>query len=119
MKKKKILFVITSISGGGAERIMQDLLAGLDKSEFEPFLFLLYWTGKEKILVPENVRYFIGSPKSVYGPVINLIRLFWVVMRVNPELIVSSLWQANILSAIIAFFTGKRFICQSIRFPNM
>ena len=118
MKKKKILFVINTISGGGAERIMQDLLFRLDRNEFELFLYVLYWTGKEENVVPADVKYFIGSARTIYGPLINLFHLFWVVLRVNPDSILSFLWQANILSAFTAFVTGKKILLGEHTLPD-
>ena len=118
MKRKRILFIINSISGGGAERIMQDLLAGLDKNEFELFLYVLYWTGEEHSLVPGHVKYFIGSPRTIYAPFFNLIHLSWVFLRVNPGLVVSFLWQANILSAFVAFLTGKKLFLAEHTLPE-
>ena len=46
------------MDGGGSERQLLYLLQGLDRSRFEPFLYLLYETGVLLSEVPEDVKQF-------------------------------------------------------------
>jgi len=47
MQRIKVLFVITKLELGGAQKQLLNLIAGLDKTRFEPFLF----TAQEGLLV--------------------------------------------------------------------
>ena len=41
MKKKKILFIINSLEGGGAEKVLIDMLNHFDYSQFDVELLLI------------------------------------------------------------------------------
>lgn len=62
--RKKILFVIGSMSGGGAERRLLELLKHLDRDRFEPRLWLAYRRGELLEHVPPDVPIFA----AVNGP---------------------------------------------------
>ncbi|MDR0547089.1 MAG: glycosyltransferase [Dysgonamonadaceae bacterium] len=54
-KRKKILFMIDSLEGGGAERVLTHLLRDLDRNLFEIELFLMIRAGVYLSSVPEDV----------------------------------------------------------------
>ena len=54
--KKRLLFVIPSIVGGGAERSLVTLLQLIDYSRYDIDLFLFEQSGLFFDLLPENVR---------------------------------------------------------------
>ena len=55
-KPLRILFAIGSLAGGGSERQLVTILQHLDRSRFEPTLYLLSRAGAFLKDVPENVR---------------------------------------------------------------
>ncbi len=57
MRKKRLLFIIWSFSyGGGAERVLADLVNHLDKDKYDIFI-LEYWFANKKIMeVNENIH---------------------------------------------------------------
>lgn len=69
---KKILFVITSLEGGGAEKSLVNLLNEMPIEKYEIDLLLLKKTGIFLDQVPKNVN-IIETPKilkKLYGPLI-------------------------------------------------
>ena len=54
-RRLRLLLVIGSLGGGGAERQVVNLLATLDRSRFEPLLYLVYRTGALLGEVPADV----------------------------------------------------------------
>ena len=46
MEKKKILFVIDSLRGGGAEKVLTDIVKYLDKNRFEITVMTVFDGGK-------------------------------------------------------------------------
>ena len=56
--KKKILFLINSLAGGGAEKAMIDLLQHLDYARYEVSLCMVFRTGCYMQDVPPQVRLF-------------------------------------------------------------
>jgi len=63
----RVLFVIGSMGGGGAERQILEILRRLDRSRFEPFLYLAMKQGELLGEVPSDVPVFAfwdGSPET-------------------------------------------------------
>lgn len=66
MKKVKLMFVLSGLFGGGAERIVCNLLKRLSRDKFEINLFLLSNKG-EKVywdMIPKYVNIYIGDKKN-------------------------------------------------------
>ncbi|MEO2013831.1 MAG: glycosyltransferase [Fuerstiella sp.] len=55
MSRIKVVFSIGSMHGGGAERQLVSLLRHLDRTRFEPFLYLIYRSGPLLTEVPDDV----------------------------------------------------------------
>ncbi len=55
----KVLFVLPSLAGGGAERVIVTLLKNLDRDKFQPHLALLKKEGPYLSDIPMMCRYMI------------------------------------------------------------
>lgn len=64
---KKILFLIDSLNGGGAERALLNLVKHLDSSKYEIYIRTLYGGGIYENQLPEYVRYSSCKLKSIHG----------------------------------------------------
>lgn len=53
---KKILFMIDSLNGGGAEKVLINILNRLDYNKFDVTVFLIYGEGIYLKYVPDNVK---------------------------------------------------------------
>ncbi len=68
MKKHKVLFVIESLGGGGAEKVLTTLLRHLDYDKFEVGLLSIVDTGVHKDSIPPQVKYYSAlSPSGQRG----------------------------------------------------
>ena len=56
MAKKKILFIIHSLSGGGTEKVLLTILDNMDYSLFDVELLLIYNEGVYLHNVPKEVK---------------------------------------------------------------
>ena len=54
---KKILFAIPTLGGGGAERVLVNLVNSLDNSKYEITVFALFDGGVNKQYLNSNIRY--------------------------------------------------------------
>ena len=64
-RRTRVLLCSSSMDGGGSERQLLYLLQGLDRSRFEPILYLLYESGVLLSEVPSDVkRYSFWTDKS-------------------------------------------------------
>jgi glycosyltransferase involved in cell wall biosynthesis len=60
-QKKHILFYIGSLAGGGAERVLINILQHLDRNKFECFLLVHKLKGEYTSSIPEDVKIFERS----------------------------------------------------------
>ncbi|GAV26216.1 glycosyl transferase [Carboxydothermus islandicus] len=60
---KKILFILSNLNLGGAERVTLNLIRNLDKSKYEITLFIIENKGQLWDEIPENVKLVVGSNK--------------------------------------------------------
>lgn len=89
MKKIKLMFVLGGLFGGGAERIVCNLLKGLDRKIFEVNLFLLYNKGESAYwnMLPDDVNVYIGSKSSKIKAFKNLYK---VTKKENIDILIGS-----------------------------
>jgi glycosyltransferase involved in cell wall biosynthesis len=72
---KKILFAIPTLGGGGAERVLVNLVNSLDNSKYEITVFALFDGGVNKQYLNSNIRYKSFFKKLFRGN-IHLLKLF-------------------------------------------
>lgn len=63
-KKIRILFAIGSLGGGGAERVLLDQLARLDRDKFTPLLYLVSHSGSLLEELPRDVPVFAFASRN-------------------------------------------------------
>ena len=92
--RKKIVFLIGSLAGGGAERVFVTLLRHLDRRHFEPHLIVLEAEGEFACEVPKDVvihslngdRYRRSLPGLCYL-MWSLVQLLW---NIRPRTVLST-----------------------------
>ena len=55
--KKKVLFLIHDLMGGGAEKVLVNLVNNMDKSKFEITVMSLFDVGVNKQYLSNQIRY--------------------------------------------------------------
>ena len=74
---KKVLLLIPTLKGGGAERFFSILLRHLDRSSFEPHLALLQAEGEYLRDLPSDVVvHDLACSRARYAPP-GIVRLVW------------------------------------------
>jgi glycosyltransferase involved in cell wall biosynthesis len=96
-ERRKILLLIPSLEGGGAERVFSLLLAHLDCARFELHLGVLQGNGSYMGNVPADVTVHRLNISRVRYALPSLLRLAW---RLKPQTILSTLGHLNL--ALIA-----------------
>ncbi len=125
--KVKIVFVINNFFMGGVERLMLDILSGLDKSKFSIELVTILGFGPleaefRQLGIPiHSVGSQLGAKYTLpfklfwiaLAP-ITLLRLWWIVLKMRPHVVVTSLYQADLLGIFAATLAGvkKRVVIQ-------
>lgn len=75
MQKKRILFLIPTLGGGGAERVLVNLVNGMDKSKYDITVQTLFKAGVNSVFLNEDVRFIEGRIKQFPGNIL-LMKLF-------------------------------------------
>lgn len=110
---KKLMIVIHSLRGGGAERVLVNLLRGLDKSDFSINLILY-----ERVFdypLPDNaeVAYLdIEASRNLFklikGFVLKIIRLAFLFRKGKPDVIFSLLSSTNVTVILANLLSGSK-----------
>lgn len=82
----RVLFVIGSMGGGGAERQVLEILKRLDRSRFELFLYLANRTGELLNEVPQDVPIFAfwdGLPETPLRKILRWLKLTRVLRQIR------------------------------------
>jgi len=107
--KKKLLFVIISLVGGGAERVVANIITHLDKEKYDISLALFEKKGPNLSQIPEYVKVYDLRKKSRYSffkIIFNLGKLF---RRVRPNIVMSFLSYTNIVAIMAKFISRCEF----------
>lgn len=116
--KQKILFIVPSMRGGGAERVMMTILNHLDRSRFDPILALVKKEGQLLDQLPADLAIIDLDSKNARYAIFKIIRLVW---SIKPDIVFSTLGYLNLLIALIKIFLPRniRFIAREGSIPSV
>jgi glycosyltransferase involved in cell wall biosynthesis len=100
---KKVFFVIPTLAGGGAERVMVHLLNNIDKRKFDPYLVLFQRKGAFLKELPDDTNICILSNKDYalgFKQFFEIISLISLINKNKPAVIVSFMWYTNVISLL-------------------
>jgi len=113
-KKVKALFFIPSLDGGGAERVMTEILRNIDREKIEPVLVLLYQyeDSPYKENLPEDMKVIVieRASDNLLEKIKQYAGFLKTVLNESPHIIVSMLTHCNIMSISAKLIFRKRVI---------
>src|SRR5690242_9492268 len=95
-ERKKILFLLPSLEGGGVERMFVTLLRHFNREMFELHLGLLQATGPYLADVPSDVSVHTLGVRRVRHAIPSIVRL---VRRIRPRVVISTPVNLNLIVA--------------------
>src|SRR5690554_6433835 len=103
--KTKVALIVPSMRGGGAEKVIANLVRYINKDEFEVKLILIKKEGPYLEMIPSEVGIVdLNSNRVRYS----LIRLTKEINKFKPDVIISTLGHLNLAILIIKrFFWNK------------
>ena len=108
-----ILYIIWSLSSGGAERVVINLVKGLDKTRFNPIVCCLNWAGEyAQELESRNIKVIaLNKKRGIDISVIN--KLITVIKNNKIDIVHTHLWTSNFWGRIAAKLAGVPVIIAS------
>lgn len=100
------MFIIPSLVGGGAEKVLVLILRYLDRSRFEPIVVVFSDINDYKEDIPPGVRIISLDKRSRYDNLRLVPALSSVIRAERPDLICSFLHYANYISALARKISG-------------
>ena len=115
--RKRVLFLMPTLGGGGAERVIVTLLRHLDRSCFEPHLALVEAVGPYLKEVPADVPVHDLKAKRVRHAFPGMIRLSW---KLRPHAIHSAMCELNLATVLSRPFLppGLRLLIREDSSPS-
>ena len=116
-----VALLITELAPGGAEKAFVHLALGLDKTRFQPTVFLLSGRRQDQensmapVLRSHGVETVELGMKSVFDLPRVLTKLYGELKRRRPLLIQSFMFHANLIGRFAAKFAGVPLVCSGIR----
>jgi len=108
IKKKKIIFVIISLVGGGAEKVLIDIMNSLDPSRYEMDLVVFEKKGVYLSVLPAYVRVYDLHKKSRYDFPCLIIQLASLLKQIKPDVVVSFISYTNLVVVLAHLLSRGR-----------
>lgn len=107
MKKKKILFILPTLTAGGAERVISFVAQNIDRNKYDSKLLV---TGYKK-----DAAYTIKNIDLKFlekSRVLNAApQIFWYLLKHRPDVVISSIGHLNTVMGLMSpFFPKTKFI---------
>jgi len=103
MTQKKIIFVLPTLTAGGAERVLSYIAQHIDKERFKSILLIL-GNEKDAAFNVEGIELiFFNKERVLYA----VPKLFAFILKQKPDYILSSIGHLNTVLGLMAFFFGK------------
>ncbi len=114
--KLKIVFILPSLSAGGAERVLITLMNGLNRDHFNPvFINVISKGSLGNLIDPAINRYELNSS----GVFRSIPKLFQILKRQKPDIVVSTMVHMNFSVLILKpFFSQTKFIVREAILPS-
>ncbi len=107
--KIKVLFTIPTMTGGGAERMLRNLLKGMDRGRFSLFLLLHNREGSWLDDIPGDVPVYDLRKRKRLDGFRMVFSLAWKIFpRVKPDVVVSFLEYSNLVTLAAAWLARPR-----------
>lgn len=113
----KICFVIPSMKGGGAEKMIMNIANYLDKRRYEVKVILFWNEGHNLDKLDKQIEIIdLKSNLNILG----LLKLIWMLKVIECDLILTSLGPLNaLISPFLYLFKNKKIIARETNVPSI
>lgn len=107
--KKKIIFVIPSLVGGGAERVLVNLIKSLNPEMYDLSLVLFEKKGVYIEDIPNYVKIIDFKKRSKYSFLKLIICLISIIEKQKPDIVISFLRYVNVIAVLAKLLSRTKF----------
>lgn len=111
-----IIHVITSLNVGGAERVLSNLVLGMDRSKFHNIVISLrdldHWG---PILQQQGIEVYALNMQSMPSALLKSAALWSIIRRYKPDYVQGWMYHANVLALVVAKLAGVKHVLWNIR----
>jgi glycosyltransferase involved in cell wall biosynthesis len=111
IQKKIILFILPSLEGGGAERVIVNIMSHLNNKKYETHLALFKAKGPYLSSLPGHIIFHdLKKRKSgLFSVIKDIFVLRRLLKNIKPDVVVSFLNMTNVLAVISRFLSCEKF----------
>jgi len=103
--RKKILFIVPSMRGGGSERVISIIVNHLNRDKFDITLALLKKEGKYLNELPNDIQIIDLNARQARYSILKIIKLIY---QLKPNVVFSTLGYLNLIVSIIRPIFSKK-----------
>ena len=101
MNKKRILFFLPFMNGGGAERVILTLLTHLSRDKYEPILVMMKNEGRYLSLIPKDIEVIdLKASQARYA----IFKIIKIIREKKPDTVFTTLAYLNLIIAMMRPF---------------
>ncbi|MFH1191649.1 MAG: glycosyltransferase family 4 protein [Candidatus Omnitrophota bacterium] len=119
MQKINILYLITKLELGGAQKQLLSIISGLDKERFRVFLF----TAKEGLMLPDAESIdglilarskWLERPINIFKDILVFFEIYAFIKKNNIQIVHTHSSKAGILGRLSSGLAKVKFICHTV-----
>lgn len=113
---KTIVHIITSLGVGGAERVLSNLVLGMDRKKFHNIVISLRDLGHwGPILEQNNIPVYVLNMQPNISSIFKHIKLWRILRQLKPDYVQGWMYHANVVALITGRLAGVKNIYWNIR----
>ncbi len=109
MFKKKLMFVIPNLGGGGAERVLINIIRNLNPGKYDLSLILFEKQGVHLSDVPSHVKIIDFKKRNKFSFLKLILLLVHTINSEKPDMVISFLRYTNVIAIIAKLISRTKF----------
>lgn len=119
---KKYMFLNSSLTGGGSERVMSIIASYLADMGHDTSMLLLREKEERSYKISNNLRchqLYYGTNNKIIILIKRFIQVRKYIKEINPDVIISFMWDINLFTILAAIGLNKKIIISERNCPSM
>jgi len=116
-KRPRIVFILPTLSAGGAERVLITLMNGLDTNQYERVFLAVSEEGGLRSLIAPDIPFHSLGKGTRFGS--SLPKIYRKLKELQPDIVVSTMAHMNFAVLLLKpFFPNTRFVVREAITPS-